>query len=488
MQDKPNIMIIYADDLGFGDLGCYGATDIPTPNLDRLAEQGVKFNNGYAAAATCTPARYSLLTGAYPYRHPRAAILTGDAASLFSEGAPTLPSKLKSAGYRTGIVGKWHLGLGDGEIDWNKDLTQTPNDIGFDHSFIMAATNDRVPCVYLKNRNVVNLDPEDPIKVSYQESERDDFKEYPTGRDNPELLRMKYHHGHDGSIVNGVSRIGYMKGGKSALWNDETMCDVFTKEAKAFITDSGEEPFFLYYALHQPHVPRIPAPRFAGKTKLGVRGDVIVELDWCVGEILNHLEKQGLSDNTMVIFSSDNGPVLNDGYVDQAVERSGDHRQAGPLRGGKYSLYDGGTRVPFILSWPRMTKPTVSDAIVSQTDFFASFCSLLGSELEEAEAPDSLDLLDAFLGRSQQGRTHLLTEGIDHKTVLREEDWVYIPPHEGPLMNTDVNIELGNADEPQLYCMASDVGQKKNRASSEPQRVTDMDRQLNAMMRAERTR
>jgi arylsulfatase A-like enzyme len=329
--ERPNIIIMYADDLGFGDVGCYGGTGIPTPNLDRLGAEGLRFHDGYATAATCTPSRYSILTGSYPWRNKSARILAGDAPLIIKPGAPTLPALLKQAGYSTGVVGKWHLGLGQGNLDWNEEIPAAPLDVGFDSSFIMAATNDRVPCVYVDGRRVVGLEPDDPIEVTYDRSKP--FPGLPIGRDNPELLKMMYSHGHDMSIVNGVSRIGFMRGGTAALWEDEEMAEVFLGEAISFVSEHEDEPFFLYYAFHQPHVPRMPGPRFAGTTGLGPRGDVIAEMDWCVGELLDTLERLDLNEKTIVIFSSDNGPVLDDGYEDRAVELCGDHRPAGPLRG-----------------------------------------------------------------------------------------------------------------------------------------------------------
>ncbi|MHC4887775.1 MAG: sulfatase family protein [Planctomycetota bacterium] len=476
---------MYADDLGFGDVGCYGASAIPTPNIDRLAAGGRRFTNGYATAATCTPSRYSLLTGSYPWRNPRAAILPGDAPQIIDSGAPTLPAMLKKAGYTTGIVGKWHLGLGDGEIRWNGEIQGTPNDVGFDTSYIMAATNDRVPCVYLDNRRVENLDPNDPIEVRYTD---EPFPGGPSGRSNPELLRMHPSHGHDMSIVNGVSRIGHMKGGKSALWTDETMCDVFVDKAKAFVSENQDEPFFLYYAFHQPHVPRLPAPRFVGATDLGPRGDVVVEMDWCVGQLLDHLEALGLSEETIVIFSSDNGPVLDDGYHDEAVERCGDHKQAGPLRGGKYSLFDGGTRVPFLLRWPGRVSPGESAALVCQHDFQASFAKLVGVELAADEAPDSEDVLEALIGNDTVGRGELVTEGRQGTTLFRRDDWVYIPPHDGPALLTNTNIESGLAPEAQLYNLSQDIGQITNVAGDHPERITEMASRLETIRSEEATR
>ncbi len=482
----PNIVILYADDLGFGDVGCYGATDIPTPNIDRLAHEGLRFNQGYATAATCTPSRYSLLTGSYPWRNPRAAILSGDAPIIIDPKTPTLPGMLRNAGYRTGVVGKWHLGLGKNDLDWNRAISVTPNDVGFDYSFIMAATNDRVPCVYVEDGRVVGLDPDDPIEVTYDWDKA--FPEQPTGRNNPELLKMKYSHGHDAAIVNGVSRIGHMRGGKAALWDDESMAEVFAKRAVDFMTQSKSGPFFLYYAFHQPHVPRLPGKRFKGSTSLGPRGDVIVEMDWCVGEVLDTLKKLGITENTIVIFSSDNGPVLDDGYEDQAEELKGSHEAAGPLRGGKYSLFDGGTRVPFIVSWPGHVEPGESDALVSHVDFQASFATMTKQELKEKEAPDSMDVLDALLGKSNKGREELVVEGVQAKTVLRKNNWVFIPPYDGPAFKMNTKTETGNLPEPQLYNLSLDIKQIKNVAAEHEDIVQSMTARFNEIHSCNLTR
>jgi len=471
-ESRPNIVVLYADDLGFGDLGCYGARSIATPHLDRLAREGLRFNHGYATAATCTPSRYSLLTGSYPWRNPRAAILPGDAPSLLPGSFPTLPRRLQGAGYRTGIVGKWHLGLGSGAIDWNGPIEETPNEAGFDHSLIMAATNDRVPCVYIRDHRVENLDPADPIEVSY--AAENPYPEMPTGRHDPENLAMRHSHGHDGTIVNGVGRIGYMRGGKKALWNDETMGEVFLDEAKKFVRENKDRPFFLYYAFHQPHVPRIPSPKYRGATALGPRGDVIAELDGLVGAFLDELGRLGLRENTLVIFSSDNGPVIDDGYEDRAVELKGDHRAAGPLRGGKYSLFDGGTRVPLLLSWPNMVEPGVTDALVSQLDFHATFAAPAQAELAPGEAPDSLDLRAAFLGRDPVGRDALVTEGTQQKTLVRKGNWIFIPPYAGPAVAKHTQTETGCANVDQLYDTRADIGQERNLAGENPGKVEEL--------------
>ena len=242
---KPNIIIIYADDLGYGDVSAYSAGTLSTPNIDKLANGGVRFTNGYASSATCSPSRYALLTGVYPWRNERAKILPGTAPLIIDTGQMTIPKMLKAKGYHTGIVGKWHLGLGDGYVDWNKHISPGPNEVGFDYSYIMAATQDRVPTVYIEDGFVSGLDPNDPIEVDYKKN----FEGEPTGKDNPELLKMKWHHGHNHSIVNGIPRIGYMKGGESAKWVDENMADTFLIRAQKYIVEHKDEPFFLYYAL-----------------------------------------------------------------------------------------------------------------------------------------------------------------------------------------------------------------------------------------------
>lgn len=463
----PNIVIINMDDLGYGDVGAYGSVLLKTPHMDRLAEGGVRFTDGYAASSTCTPSRYALLTGIYPWRNRDAKILPGTAPLLIDTGQLTLAKMLKQAGYQTGVVGKWHLGLGEGDVDWNGEIAPGPNHVGFGYSFIMAATQDRVPTVYIENGRTAGLDPADPIAVSYQKN----FDGEPTGLDHPELLTMKWHHGHNNSIVNGIPRIGFMKGGNKARWKDEEMADRFLAKAREYVKQQKDKPFFLYYAMQQPHVPRTPHPRFAGTTGMGPRGDVIAEADWCIGEFLKTLENEGILENTLIIFTSDNGPVVNDGYYDEAVEKLGTHTPSGPLRGGKYSLFEAGARVPFIVYWKGRIKPAISDAVVCQMDLLASLASLVGAAVPE-EA-DSEDYLDVLMGESREGRTELVLEASS-RTALRKGDWVLIPPYRGPAVATHVNIELGNSREYQLYHLKDDVGQQKNLAGTHPEKLKEM--------------
>jgi arylsulfatase A-like enzyme len=464
---KPNVIIIYADDLGYGDVSAYKQGTLKTPNMDKLAKNGVRFTNAYATSATCTPSRFALMSGIYPWRNPKAQILPGDAPMLLDTSKTTLADIFQKNGYKTAIVGKWHLGLGNGNIDWNKEISPTPNDLGFDYSYIMAATNDRVPSVYIKNRKVDNLDPKDPLFVSYKTP----FEGEPTGVTNPELMtKQTPHHGHSDAIHNGIPRIGFMKGGKSALWEDETMYEAFLNQAKNVIANAGKKPFFLYYALHQPHQPRIPNPKFVGKSGMGPRGDVILEADYCVGEILKTLNAKGLMNNTIICLSSDNGPVLNDGYNDQAVEKLGNHTPAGVLRGGKYSLFEAGTKVPFIMWGAGIAKGKVSHAMVSQLDLLASF-----SELLQAKEPtnDSQNYWHVLTGKSEKGREELVIESFGN-LGFRYKNYAFLPSNKGPALHKNVNIELGYSETEQLYDLEKDPSQKNNVAAQNPELLKEI--------------
>jgi arylsulfatase A-like enzyme len=261
-----------------------------------------------------------------------------------------------------------------------------------------------------------------------------------------------------------------MKGGTSAKWIDEDMADTFLKEAQNYIVTQKNNPFFLYYALQQPHVPRTPHPRFVGTSGMGPRGDVIVEADWCIGELLKTLENENLLENTLIVFSSDNGPVLDDGYVDNANEKLGNHKPWGDLRGGKYSLFEAGTRVPFVTYWKGRIAPKTSDALVSQVDLLSSLSSLVDGEVPKT---DSKNLLNTFLGETTQGRENLIIEATT-RTALRAGDWILIPPYKGPAVNKIKNIETGNSKEYQLYNLKKDIGQKNNLAKHNPEKLEEM--------------
>lgn len=470
---RPNVILLVADDLGYGDLSCYGAKRVSTPNVDRLAAQGVRFTDAHATASTSTPSRYSLLTGEYAWRREGTDIAAGNAGMIIRPERFTLADMFKSEGYTTAAIGKWHLGLGDktAQQDWNAPLPMALGDIGFDYSYIMAATADRVPCVFIENGRVANYDPSAPIQVSYKEN----FPGEPTGKDNPELLyNLKFSpsQGHNQSIVNGISRIGYSKGGGKALWKDENIADSIAAKAIDFIKDNREKPFFMYLCTNDVHVPRFPHERFRGKSPMGLRGEAIMQFDWTVGQVVDALKKLKLTENTIIIVTSDNGPVLDDGYVDKAVELVGDHQPSGPFRGGKYSTYEAGTTVPFIVCWPGNTpKGKVSDALVSHIDDFASFASLIGARLPKGAAPDSRNAMNTWLGKSDESRPFVVEQSVDHTLSIHDGEWKYIEPSNGAKRAWGTGIETGYMRKPQLYNLKTDKAEQTDLAEKNSEQV-----------------
>lgn len=475
IKSQPNVIIIYADDLGYGDLECYGAKNVHTPNVNSLAQNGIQFTNAHAVAATSTPSRYSLLTGEYAWRKPGTDIAAGNAGMIISPGQFTLADMFKSKGYATGAIGKWHLGLGEesGKQDWNAPLPSTPADLGFDYHYIMAATADRVPCVFIENSQVANYDPSAPIEVSYAQN----FPGEPTGKDNPELLyNLKPSHGHDMSIVNGISRIGYMKGGGKALWKDENIADSITSHAIQFIESHKNEPFFLYFATNDVHVPRFPHERFRGKNPMGLRGDAIAQFDWTVGKLTEALERLGLTKNTLIILSSDNGPIVDDGYDDKAQEKLNGHMPSGPWRGNKYSAFEGGTAVPAILYWPaQITQGKKSDALISQIDWMASLGKLIGATLPKGSAPDSWNCLNTLLGTDEKDRPWVMEYSYEHVLSVRSGKWKYIDPCDGPaIIPWGTNTETGNLSTPQLYLLEENAYEQENVAEKYPAKTFEL--------------
>ena len=468
---RPNILFILADDIGYSDLSCYGAKHARTPNLDKLAAAGCKFTDAHSPASTCTPTRRALLTGVYSWRQePGSAIAPGDAALTIPVGTPTVASVLQQAGYRTGAVGKWHIGLGpDGGPDWNDEIKPGPRELGFDYSFIMAATGDRVPTVYVENHRIVGLDPKDPIRVSYKGKIGDE----PTGKENPELLKLKHTHGHDMTIVNGVGRIGWMSGGKAARWKDEDMSDTFAQKAIAFIEQGQDKPFFLYYATHNIHVPRVPHPRFKGSSSVGTRGDAIHEMDDAIGRVLATLERLKLAENTLVIFSSDNGGVMDDGYEDVGKF---DYHPNAPLRGTKGTLFEGGHRVPFIARWPgHIQAGTSNPALLAHLDLAATFAALTGARIPAGGCGDSVNVLPALLGQSQTGRADFVAHvgGTQSPKALRAGPWKFIQPGRGGYGKA-AKGEAKNPALPQLYDLATDLAEEHNLAAAQPEKVKEL--------------
>ncbi|MBD5325850.1 MAG: sulfatase-like hydrolase/transferase [Bacteroides sp.] len=481
-QERPNVIFLVADDLGYGDLGCYGARNVDTPNADSVAASGLRFTNAHASAATSTPSRYSILTGQYPWRKPGTGVLPGDAGLIIGADQYTVARMFQDAGYATAAIGKWHLGLGlrAGEQDWNGTLDHTPRHIGFDYHYIQAATADRVPCVYIEQDTIANRDPEAPIEVSYKHN----FPGEPTGRTNRDALKLDYTHGHDMAIVDSISRIGYSRGGGRALWRDENIADSIALHSRRFIMEHKSEPFFMWLCTNDVHVPRWPHERFRGKSPMGLRGDAISSFDWTVGQVLAALDSAGVRDNTLLIITSDNGPVCDDGYDDHAFELLNGHQPTGGARGDKYSNYEGGTKVPLIVSWPAQVKPdsVPVETLVSLVDLFGSAAALTGSQLPEGAAPDSRNMLDQLLGRSREDRPWVAELGQLWTVALRTPQWKFIPAgranapllswpaigHEGSV------IELGESLEPQLFNIISDPQETTNLAPQMPEKVAEM--------------
>ncbi len=487
---KPNIVLILADDLGYGDLGCYGATKIKTPNIDRLAAGGVRFTQGYAPASTCTPSRFTLLTGEYAWREKgrKTSILDGDAPLCIEPGRLTLPALLRQAGYHTGIVGKWHLGLGDGHIpvDFNQEIKPGPIEVGFDYCYIIPATVDRVPDVWIENHRVVGLDPADPITVSYATNISDD----PTGLERPDLLKQKADRQHSGTIINGISRIGFMKGGKSARFKDEDLASTVVAKSVHFIEQHRNAPFFLEAALFEPHVPRVAKPSLVGTSACGVRGDVIQQIDWETGEIMQALKKLNLETNTLVILSSDNGAILFDGYYDHSFEDLNGHQPTGGLRGWKYLVFEGGCRVPLIAFWPQQIKPRVSGQLFNLADMLATLAGITGQQVPRETAPDSLDLSRVLLGATtNQIRCDTVLQGVSDTLALRQGDWKFIPANAigkptGMGRWADASAERfaeSHLTAPMLFNLAVDPGERTNLFEKYPQKVLAMRQQLNAI-------
>ncbi len=449
---RPNLVFILADDIGYGDFGCYGATKIKTPNIDRLAAEGRRFTDAHSPSAVCTPTRYALMTGEYAWRKPGTGILPGTAALIIEPGRLTVPALLKRAGYTTGVVGKWHLGLGAASpTDYNGVIQPGPREVGFDYVWLLPATGDRTPCVWIENHRVVGLDPADPIRLDYS-----------------------IERGHPLSYVNGIPRIGRQIGGKAALWKDDEIADVLTSKAVAFIEKHKDRPFFLYFATHDIHVPRVPHARFRGTSRAGVRGDVVQELDWSVGEVLKVLDRLGLADHTLVMVTSDNGGVLDTNGPDHVnsgtVETNNGHLHNGPLRGNKGSPYEGGTRVPFVARWPGHVKPGTSAALICHVDLLATAAAITGQTLPHDAGPDSFNILPALLGddRDRPCREHLVEHA--NRLALRVGTWKDIAP--GPARKAKRakrSVENG-----ELYDLANDLGETTNLAAQQPERVEQM--------------
>ena len=476
---KPRaIIIFYADDLGYNDTSAYGCAKVPCPHLETLAQQGLVFTDAHSTSSVCTPSRYSLLTGTYAWRYRGMGILPGDARLILPiKGEQlTLPAMMQLAGYRTAAIGKWHLGLGRGikPTNWNGLISPSPREVGFDESFIMAATGDRVPCVFIQNGRVVNLDPADPIRVNYTPSFRFPNELVAADMTEEQLTTQLKPWGrsadkqHDKTVIAGISRIGHMSGGKSALWNDQKIADRINEAAVRFIRENAGHPIFLYCCANDIHVPRDPHPRWRGKSQLGIRGDVTVQMDDSLGVVRNALAEAGYkAEETLLIFTSDNGPVIADGYLDGALQDCAGHNPAAPYSGGKYTLREGGTRMPFIVHWPGVVQPGKSAALICQVDISRSLAHLIGfSAIPQDSMLDSQNMLPALCGLSKQGRNELPEHNHATNLALRFNHYKLMP---GP-----------NASW-QLFDLSTDPAEQNDLAPKQPELVRMLIQRLHAI-------
>ena len=484
-QVPPNVVLILADDLGYGDLGCYGATKLQTPNIDRLAEQGRRFTDAHSASAVCTPSRYGLLTGEYPVRGKGGKGIWGPCGHtqplLISTNKLTLGQLFKNKGYATAAIGKWHLGFGTGKTDWNKPLRPGPLELGFDYYFGVPKVNSGYPYVYVENDRIVGYDPADPLIFGKKPFSKTPTFPHEAGTKKPNKF-------------GGAAKA-------HAIYDDEKTGTLLAEKAVTWIEAHKEQPFFLYFPTTNIHHPLTPSPRFKGSSQCGLYGDFVQELDWMVGEVLTCLEENDLVDNTLVIMTSDNGGMFNIGGQD--AFKAG-HHQNGELLGFKFGVWEGGQRVPFMAKWPgRIPAATVSDQLISGVDMLATFAALTGQHVAPEQLADSINVLPALLGEPKEPLrdTLVLCPFNPGHMSLRKGKWVYIPMQgsggftKGPGANgaggpkcisfvgsKNSDIENGrikkDAPPAQLYDLEADVRQTKNLYREYPEVVKEMEKQL----------
>ena len=466
---KPNIILILADDLGYGDVACYGATQVKTPNIDRLAAEGRRFTDAHSASAVCTPSRYALLTGEYAFRKNIWGPVMNPSPLIIDPSRATLASMLHGQGYATACFGKWHLGFGSKpNPDWNADLKPGPLELGFDHYFGIPVVSSHPPFVWVEDHRVVGLDPADPLV----------YGGMPPTRKFPEKMLAP-------AISGGTAA--------HALYRDEELGSSLTEKATAWIRDKKDAPFFLYFATPHIHHPFTPGARFKGSSACGRYGDFIQEFDWMVGEVMRTLDELNLRDNTLVILTSDNGGMLNQGG--QAALKAG-HRLNGDLLGFKFDSWEGGHRVPFIARWPgKIAAGSTSAQLICHVDMLATLAALTGGPLAAADAPDSFNVLPALTGEPELPlRDHVVLAPLRSPNLaIRQGQWVYIGAKGGGGFSGtqpgdhamggpaalkfagEVNSDVANgrlkpdAPQAQLYDLQSDPSQSRNVIREHPE-------------------
>lgn len=441
VQAPPNIVFILTDDLGYGDIACQNPeSKIPTPNLDRLASQGVRFTDAHSPSAVCTPTRYGVLTGRYSWRSRlKSGVLEGYSPNLIEPGRPTVASVLKSRGYYTGGIGKWHLGLGDREkTDFTRPLRPGPVDHGFDYYFGIPASLDMPPYLYLENDRVV----EQPTSTT------------------------------PGKQESGV----FWRGGPVApSFQFDQVLSTLTGKAVRFLRDRAAkpaQPFFLYLPLTGPHTPWVPRKEFLGRSKAGIYGDFVCEVDWAAGEILNTLDQAGLSSNTLLIFTSDNGPER---YAYERIPEFG-HYSMGSLRGVKRDAWEGGHRIPFLARWPgKIRAGGTSSETICLTDLMATAAALSGAKLPDNGGEDSYNIAPALLGEKRPApiREATVSHTANGEFAIRQGEWVFIDAPTG--MNTKepewFRKQRGytlHSLPGELYNLKQDLAERKNLYAERP--------------------
>jgi arylsulfatase A-like enzyme len=458
-----NVVIILADDFGWGSAGCYGATMVKTPNLDALAAQGIRLTDAHASSSVCSPSRYGIMTGRFFWRTTNdPEVLRSNAPFHAGLERTTIARLFQKAGYFTGAIGKWHLGLGTAnKVDWNAPLKPGPLEAGFDYFYGMQANVDEAPAIYIENHSVVGKIPNSQIVV--------------TGAGPT-------------SVTTGVSDLRTRVGAGPR----------FASKACAFIDAHKDQPFFLYYAPNEVHQPNVPTPQFAGSTKLGVYGDFIQQLDYEVGQVLATLDQDGLAQDTLVIFTSDNGAVVAPGtgspdFVlgqtdgpkfwarpDAQAQKLG-FKANGPLRDGKHSVFEGGFRIPFIARWPgHIPAGVVSPAIINLADLTATAAALVHKPIPAGDAEDSFNILPVLLNQTTTtpGRDYTLSFSAHGLFGLRSDQWKYI--EKGVAANVSAR-EFASAPPRenmfQLYDLSKDLGETTN--------LYDANRPLDAKLQAD---
>lgn len=487
-ENLPNVILIYADDLGYGDLSCQGAIKVQTPHIDQLAAEGRRFTDAHTVSAVCTPSRYALLTGEYPIRIDSWGPLPTLEKLLIDTTTLTVGKVFQNKGYRTACLGKWHLGFGMDENDWQVPLGPGPNEVGFDYYWGIPFVNSGSPYVYVENKTVVGHEADDPL-VYLGRNYEGDLQPSPT----PTFPK-------EASIKSPNLFAGALKAHE--LYDDEKTGTHLAEKAVDWITQNKNNPFFLYFATTNIHHPFTPAPRFKGTSQAGLYGDYIHELDWMVGQIVQSLEKNGLTENTLIIFTSDNGGMLNlGGRI--AVEKG--HKINGDLLGFKFGVWEGGHRVPFIVKWPgKVPENTVSDQLISTMDMLATFAALTGQQQSPALADkNSVNVLPAFLGEQGNAREELLLAPRRPENLsLRQGKWMYIPAKGSGgfggskpehhawggaagvafVGGTNSDMENGklkqDAPPAQLYDLEADPNQSLNVYTENPEVVAKMDGRL----------